>query len=157
LEHLKEFAIHCKSYRDRNSIYVCLIEISTKSEGDYLIDTLTLSSKLFLLNSSLSNPAILKIVYDSHATSNTLLLFGITLTKTFDCLCIARTLSTVFFSQFFISYSLSYFFLPLAFFIFTALVPGGGQRRKIFSHRISFFFFIFLENLIVYWMENRLL
>lgn len=65
LDSVGEFAIDLEqhSYRTFQG-FVCLMQISTRGQ-DYLIDTLELRDHLYILNSSFTNPKIVKVMHGS--------------------------------------------------------------------------------------------
>jgi exosome complex exonuclease RRP6 len=61
LEQEKEFAVDLEAHSYRSfQGFVCLMQISTRSE-DFIIDTLSLRSKMHILNGPFTNPRIVKV------------------------------------------------------------------------------------------------
>eukprot|EP00039_Didymoeca_costata_P007731 m.103186 g.103186 ORF g.103186 m.103186 type:complete len:788 (+) comp13802_c0_seq1:231-2594(+) len=67
LEEEKDIAIDLEahSYRTYNS-FTCLMQISTRTE-DFLIDTLALRAELDILNTSFTNPKIIKVLHGADS------------------------------------------------------------------------------------------
>lgn len=63
LQHEQSLALCFKIYADRNNQFVCILQI-TSQVCDYIIDVIALRNQMFYLSKLLSNPNILKIVFD---------------------------------------------------------------------------------------------
>lgn len=102
LDRATEIAIDLEAHQYRTfQGFTCLMQISTR-EADWIIDTLALRKKMQILNSSFTNPNIVKVIHGSD--SDILWLqrdFGIYVVNLFDTGQAARVLE-------FPSYALSY-------------------------------------------------
>jgi exosome complex exonuclease RRP6 len=112
LDNEDEFAVDLESHSYRSfQGFTCLMQISTRKE-DFVVDTLTLRSKLNILNSSFTNPKIVKVLHG--ADSDVIWLqrdFGIYLVNMFDTGQACRVLE---FPKFSLAYLLSYYCNVLA-------------------------------------------
>jgi exosome complex exonuclease RRP6 len=112
LDKEEEFAVDLESHSYRSfQGFTCLMQISTRKE-DFVIDTLSLRSKMNLLNSSFTNPKIVKVLHGSDSDVVWLQRdFGIYLVNLFDTGQATRVLE---FPKFSLAYLLSYYCNVLA-------------------------------------------
>jgi exosome complex exonuclease RRP6 len=93
LETVKEFAVDLEAHNMRSyQGFVCLMQISTRNE-DFLIDAIALREHMHILNSSFTNPLIVKVLHG--ADSDILWLqrdFGIYVVNMFDTAQAAKAL-----------------------------------------------------------------
>jgi exosome complex exonuclease RRP6 len=102
LENVKEIAIDLEAHQYRSfQGFTCLMQISTRRE-DFIVDTLALRRSMHVLNSSFTNPAIVKVIHGSDGDILWLQRdFGLYIVNLFDTGQAARVLE-------YPSYALSY-------------------------------------------------
>eukprot|EP00053_Salpingoeca_punica_P027714 m.25596 g.25596 ORF g.25596 m.25596 type:complete len:815 (-) comp9786_c0_seq1:247-2691(-) len=107
LEDSTEFAIDLEAHNYRSyQGFVCLMQISTRTE-DFLIDTLALRHHMHILNSSFSNPDILKVLHG--ADSDIIWLqrdFGLYIVNMFDT---GQAMRVLQYPRFSLAYAMKFF------------------------------------------------
>eukprot|EP01117_Protostelium_nocturnum_P017732 TRINITY_DN7271_c0_g1_i1.p1 TRINITY_DN7271_c0_g1~~TRINITY_DN7271_c0_g1_i1.p1 ORF type:complete len:832 (-),score=300.13 TRINITY_DN7271_c0_g1_i1:114-2579(-) len=107
LDNQSEIAIDLEAHSYRSfQGFVCLMQISTRTE-DFIVDTLALRSKMHVLNSSFTNPRIVKVLHGSDSDIVWLQRdFGLYIVNLFDTGQASRILE---FPKFSLAWLLSYY------------------------------------------------
>ncbi|XP_040843836.1 exosome component 10 isoform X1 [Ochotona curzoniae] len=94
LANCQEFAVDLEHHSYRSFLgLTCLMQISTRTE-DFIIDTLELRSEMYILNESLTNPAIVKVFHGADSDIEWLQKdFGLYVVNMFDTHQAARLLN----------------------------------------------------------------